>query len=267
MKNLSKWTWSAMFGALLFVPAASATFVLSDGNASVTIDPDNQTGAYQWTVDGVDQLYQEWFWYRMGSTGGQSSIDTISVPSVSFSGNHGQVTYNNGTIQVDVTYTLLGGSAGSGQADLAEIVRVTNLTGNAIAFHFFEYSDFDLNGSAGNQTVSILGSDHNRARQTGNGVEMSETIAGPPVPTRWEANYYANTRNSLNGGYYDLNNVLSAGPGDVTWAFQWDPTIGAHGSWIVSKDKALMPIIPAPAAVLLGAIGLGLVGWVKRRLA
>lgn len=41
-------------------------------------------------------------------------------------------------------------------------------------------------------------------------------------------------------------------------------TITAGGSW--KPSRAEIDAIPAPAALLLGAIGLGLAGWLKRRV-
>ncbi len=48
-------------------PAQAAPITLVDHNSSVTIDPDSQAGMHDWVVDGVDHLFQQWFWYRIGS--------------------------------------------------------------------------------------------------------------------------------------------------------------------------------------------------------
>ena len=53
---------------------------LQDGNTTVTIDPNNPAdGVNSWTVNGVNQLLQQWFWYRIGNTGPAYSIDTLGA--------------------------------------------------------------------------------------------------------------------------------------------------------------------------------------------
>ena len=59
----------------------AANIILTDGNSSVTIDPTGPAGVENWSINGQNQIHQEWFWVRTGSTGGQSSIDTLSAPS------------------------------------------------------------------------------------------------------------------------------------------------------------------------------------------
>ena len=51
--------------------AQASTYSLCNGNSSVTIDATSQYGMSDWTVDGIPQLYRQWFWYRKGSTGGE----------------------------------------------------------------------------------------------------------------------------------------------------------------------------------------------------
>lgn len=50
--------------------SAKADVVLTDLNSVVSIDPSSSWGMHTWTVDGVDQMYQQWFWYRIGAAGG-----------------------------------------------------------------------------------------------------------------------------------------------------------------------------------------------------
>src|SRR5258707_9537392 len=69
--------------------AHATTFTLSDKNSSATIDPSSQNGMFNWTVNGVNQLAQQWFWYRVGSTGPESSINTLSLLSATASDTNG----------------------------------------------------------------------------------------------------------------------------------------------------------------------------------
>src|SRR5664280_2209070 len=53
---------------------ATAQIQLIDQNSSVTIVTNSSAGQNHWVVDGSDVLHQQWFWYRVGNTGGQNSI-------------------------------------------------------------------------------------------------------------------------------------------------------------------------------------------------
>ena len=65
------------------------------------------------------------------------------------------------------------------------VTLINNLTAAPLDFHFFQYSDFDLGGVAGGQTIQ-LGKDlsdtrFNEAYQTGPGAILDEsiTVAAP----------------------------------------------------------------------------------------
>ena len=46
----------------------------------------------------------------------------------------------------------------------------------------------------------------------------------------------------------------------------WQVEILGNGEWNITRDQ-IITHVPAPAAVVLGMLGLGLVGWLKRRVA
>jgi hypothetical protein len=234
--------------------ASAALYTLTDQNSSVTVDTASQAGAYNWAVDGQDILYQQWFWYRIGNTA-EHPIDTVdSTPAVTATPRSLFVTYSAANFSIEVDYLLTGGSAGSRTSDVAETIRITNTGTSALDFHFFQYSDFDLSG---NDTVQIQAGaqDVHQTPASPAALMMNETVVAP-APNHWEANTYHNTLDSLNNGTpTTLNNNFTAGPGDVTWAFEWDTNIAAGNTFIISKDKRTAPNVPEPAAIgLLGGV-------------
>jgi hypothetical protein len=251
---------------LVSVSKAQVTPVmLSDANSVVLVDVNSDLGMYQWTVNGVNQLAQQWFWYRIGSSGPQSPINAISAASYFLSGpNSLTTTYANSQVGITVDYTLIGGT--TGDADMLESITVQNISGAPLNLHFFQYSDFDLAGSPGGDSVSInLGFDgFDQASQVKGPTQISETINSPSAD-RAEAAFSGQTLFNLNNfPGYNLNNNQTAGPGDVAWALQWDFQIGPGSSVSVFKDKRLS-IIPVPEPSGLVLVALGLTAFVLRR--
>ena len=258
-----------VLATLAVAPVASGDIVLSDFNSQVVFrqnDVNQIIGMNDWIVDGTDHLFTQWFWFRVGNVAEQSMsvlTQTINAQAVRYL----DVTFAdpNGAFAIDVTYSLQGGSAGSGLSDVAEQIRVRNTGQTALDFHFFQYSDFDLNGTIGDDTVVLDGFSQANVFDGGGGV-LNETVLTPPASHR-EAGIFPGTRTKLNDGNPDdLNDVGGPLSGvDATWAFQWDRLIGVGGSFLISKDKSIQTVIPAPGAALLGVLGLSLVGYIKRR--
>jgi hypothetical protein len=268
---------SASVGLTLIATQTQAQIVtLSDQNSFAQINTSSQAGMFNWNVQGVNQLYQQWFWYRIGSVGPEHSIDTISAPSLSlFLGTRGMaVTYTAPTFTMEVDYQLTGGSvvsSGSAQSDIQETVRIHNTSANTINLHLFQYSDFDLEGAPGGDIVK-LGTDtdgkFNSATQTKGLSTMFESMTvDTPSADHGQVDFYPTMLNSLNDGNpTTLNdNGGPVGPGDVTWGLEWDPVLNPNDTFILSKDKHLSIAVPEPSSAGLVLLGLACFGWIRRR--
>ena len=66
--------------SLASVPAGAAVITLSDQNSTVKID--TSVGLTSWSVDGVNQLNTQQFYYRLGDSGGQSLLSSIDASPV-----------------------------------------------------------------------------------------------------------------------------------------------------------------------------------------
>ena len=195
---------------LLYAVPAQAVFSLSNGNTAVSIDPNSQAGVFAWSVDGVNQLYQQWFWYRLGTSGGESAINAIPNVAVTLSKSNPFLADNDtanlfyytnaanplaSDFIVEVKYTLSGGTAGSHTADLDEVINITNHTGNTL--NFFQYSDFDLGQTIGDDILKFVNA--NAVQQYDTGEVLSETVV-TPAASHYEGNIFPVTLNELNDG-------------------------------------------------------------------
>ena len=266
----------ALLACLLVAsPAMGVTMV--DRNSTVVVDPDSANGINSWTVDGIDHMFQQWFWYRIGPDGPESSIDTlgaVAVGSADIDGHPGDellsLTYTGAGetagITLNVLLTLSGGLPGSGASDLAEIITIDNTSGGSVNFHLFQYADFDLGGYEypDDDTVRLVNANTVLQTDGGGGLTVSETIAS--TPSRYEVGLFSTTLDKLTDGVATtLSNDPGPYTGDATWAFQWDFTIGNNGSVQISKDKNLQ-LIPEPVTLAGLFLGIGsLVGYIRRR--
>ncbi|MEK6677761.1 MAG: hypothetical protein AABZ47_19175 [Planctomycetota bacterium] len=281
-RKLKKWTGSVMLVAVASIATVSttqaATFTITDQNSRASFDTTSQNGMYEWVVDGVNHLSQEWFWYRTGSMTSELSVDTLDIlvqgtTDTNFDGDHDTFYIRYGDLNdrqvpaftIELAFRIDGALNGTGISDIGEQITITNFSDNDLDIKFFQYNDADLNGGSTDTSINIMGSPENTARQEDTGVQVHETVV-TPAPNHYEAGLFSATRDSLNdNNTTTLNDVNSvAGPGDFTWAFQWDILLDSEEAFQISKDKNIAAV-PAPAAALLGVLGLALVRVTKRR--
>jgi hypothetical protein len=257
--------------------AAAAPVTLTDRNSSVIIDSATHAGMLNWTVDGTNHLSQQWFWYRLGASGPESPINTLPVlgqvvTNTNFNAGVDTlaVRYGTGDFRVEIRYSLHGGTLGSGTADVSETIRFENHGATPLDVHFYQYNNFDLGGTP-NDDIAVR-SNANTIQQYDAGSVFAETVS-TPVADHFEIAMLPVTRAKLDDGIATTlsDGSVVVGPGDLAWALEWDFTLAAGSSKIISKDKLVVPTqnqVSNPATLLL--LGSGLFGtavFVRRRLA
>ena len=247
-------------------PANATQFTLTDRNSTVAIDPTSPTGVSNWTVDNVNQLAQEWFWYRVGPSGTASRINTLVPPgdptvlpidtSGSGNPNYAQVTYpSSHGFQLSLTFSLTGGQTGSKSSDLGEIIKITNTSGSSLDYHFYQYSNFALGGTASGENVTMSGGNTATVQNPLNFM-VSQTVVSPH-PASFEAGAAPNLLNKLDGtSGLTLNDNASVTNVNGEWAFEWDKVLAPGASLLITVDKQIQSV-QVPEPVSLAFLGMG----------
>ncbi|MDP9175578.1 MAG: PEP-CTERM sorting domain-containing protein [Planctomycetota bacterium] len=265
------------------LPTQANVVTLSDGNATAQFDTTNGTGLNSLLVSGTQEVVSQWFDYRVGAAAGPAvPIDSanngvtqtfISLPGSGPGGagfahnnttNFFSVTYSSPTggpngvpFSYQVKYTLTGNSPSG--ASISENVNIDNNSSTtALPISMYEYNHFNLNNQQ-HDTVVLSGTPINTATQTSvlTGASNIETAAIPSPSF-----YQAATGNTLltefaSPSFTNLSPATTtAGPGDVSWAFEWNPTIPANGSFDISKVRTITVPEPTTLAGAIGAVGL-----------
>ena len=266
--------------ALSIVPIAQSSaqsYTLAARNASLQVNVDGSNGGLtDWTVNGVNQLQSQWFYYSIGSSP-VNAINTIApwtTPATTI-GNFPTLTENyvNNSVSLITKYTLLSQPVGSLGATLGTTLTFQNLSGSNEVVNLFQYSNFGLGNSVAGQQVifpSIL-SPYNVAQSSLSGATLNGNVTaisgGTQVPTGLAAGLYDGTQLGLGNGNpapVFNNTSLQGGPGNVNYGYEFTATLAPNASLIISESQVVA--VPEPSAMaLISAGALALTAYARRR--
>jgi len=277
------WMFRSTFITILLAVSAvqsrAQSYPITQGSASllVTVSGAN-AGISAWTINGVNQLVQQWYYFSVDG-GTVHSIDTLGLVSSSetTSGNNTTVnaTYANSMIQVQVDSTLMPGNGG-GQSILSTDFTLYNPDlVQQHTYSFYQFSDFDLGGVPGNQSEHWTTLGTPRVTQTGSSGQSVVGTFGAVSGGSGDAEFVqAGLYNGMQFGITNgapiaptLNNTLTAGPGNVDFAYQANGTLGPNATGLSFVETETVTVPEPSTTALIFSAALVLQVFAGRRLA
>jgi hypothetical protein len=249
---------NALFADTAPVATTSTAFGGAGSNTTDVFRPEGGAtlnhlfeSGWSWRINGVDTREFAFSQAGMVEAGSGTPVATRTYASLA-----------GGAFSAAFTYSLTDGGA-AGQALVSQSLFITNTSGASLNIALFQYSDFDVNGSAGTDNAVWLNQPNNImqitdgpsfAQYQGIGASASQVTAWPTL------------RGLLtNGVVNDLNNTgLPFGPGDFSGAFQWNLVLAPGASATVVALLAVNQAVPGPGALALLGLA-GLMGSRRRR--
>lgn len=224
---------------------------LTNQNSTLTYDDSSTFTA--WTVEGLDNLFAEAWYYRVGSGTG-AILNGPAMTVVPGFPNIGIVNYViPGWGTVTMTHVLSGNTAGSYNSQWSTTVSMTRNQGVSDTLYFYNYSDYDLSGTISNDTAGFVGL--GLFGQSDVLMALTYNVSVPPQFIHV---------GSCCGINADANLDNNAGPysGDAIFASQFVIT-GSAFSYSIDRSLNAVPEPGTYALIGAGLLGLGLL---RRRM-
>ena len=281
--GLLKKLWSLiLLGALASVllggsQVMAQTFTLTDNGWTYSEDISGQGLGDFKDTNGPDHMFQNWWWYRTNLDSAEKPLSNLVV-TTSGGFNNVQLVFREAAgnladaLLIKLDYTLTGVSANSAYVNIAWSVRnIYGLVPQPITVDFFAYSDFDLNGTPGDDTAFPPLPVHVLYNEGGTVVDV---IASHDHLQGYDIDNLPNLLNLLNDSAVYNVSGLAGGTGDMTNVFQWRATIGLGQELSGSLKKVVNlntpppgPVIPEPGTWALMLSGLAPVALRLRKKA
>lgn len=250
---------------------------LTDQASSVTVQTGVLSGTglaagglQTWTLDAVNQLSYMGLWYRVGDSATTPESPLAALPhtytvmdnNLDPGNDYLRIVYTGAGFTVTQEIYLQGTPFGSGLATMNQDINVANTSASTISFHLFQFTNFDLSGTAGGDVASIPNV-INTAQQTDGLMLAQESLTSRDVvPSYCEVGLMTDTNALLtrltNSVADNLNDNDITAVGDAYWAFQWDTVLAPGGEFPISKTLSVQ-VVPEPmtlAMLLIGGAGL-----------
>jgi len=226
-------------------------------NSGSFIDPELRDFKYK----GVDHMYEQeleiLFRDSSGNPLGSQPVDLdsknifLTSATADDSSNTIELLFEGSGLLIQQTLSLPGGTA----ARIDQSIRVTNTSFTTQRLSLFFYTDWDLNGIAGNDFSSYDPATHTFTQTDGS---TSTYVRSLTTPDYFDSTLGSGETPIIGSGF--SNNLKNRGgpigPGDARNAFQYDMVLLSDQS----RSIQIATGIPEPGTVMLMLAGLGALG-------
>ncbi|MCW5939591.1 MAG: PEP-CTERM sorting domain-containing protein [Fimbriimonadaceae bacterium] len=272
--GLSRLASLVVLAVLPIAARAVDEFTLVDGDATFThrnLEGERLTGLGgrgRFSVAGVENPTQHWFWYRAGADTRDYALSNQTEATVS--GNFAELQYvepvagfGPDALRFVQTYELT--QTGPNSAFLTIAFGVLNQTTSAIDLTLSSYLDTDLNETAGDDSAAVSG-EENEVQTIVDSLTGSSLVysASTRRLNAFEVAPYSSILDSLtdNGATVYSNSAFNFGPGDYTGGYQWQSTITPGRLIFIGAVTLDLNAVPEPGTLLI--LG-GLLAWTLKR--